>query len=101
MFDTFETHQSDLPLFEKLGLKPFKGNTGETLTVGTVKGNSGEVEIRVCGLPAQFWAFTVKCREDGRTTHLSTGSGVLEQYWPSINLFMENMLVCKSVRKTK
>lgn len=97
MFDTFSTYEYDLPLFQSLKLNPFKDvKSHSTYFVGNVSkifknGGSFSVDITVFGCPAQSWKFKIRSVE-GKEFNISTGSGRLVDYWPSIELFASGML---------
>ena len=93
--DNDSTDRADLKLFQELGLKPFKDiSTHKRHYVGVVRfeGDS-TVEIYVTPCPAEFWGFEVHCGENGKSYKVTTGSGSLSDFWPSVKLIAENMLV--------
>jgi len=98
-----ETYDLDLPLFRRLGLKPFKTESRDYIDVGTtIEHNGATVHVSVCCLPAQFWRFEIKNAGDGeprRNCVISTGSGALVDYWPFIEQILNNMLVIESVER--
>lgn len=96
-FDTVTTYQNDLALFKKLGLKPFSTKCKETYFVGKLKNDYGNVDIKVTGLPAQFWEFDIWCATNQKHTKLSTGSGSLSEYWPTVELILKDMIVIESI----
>lgn len=49
-----------------------------------------KVRVAVCTYPAKFWRFTVT-PSDGEPVELSTGSGHLKDYWPTVELFAKGM----------
>lgn len=89
------TNPKDIKLFRKLGLKVFKDYEGrEELFLGTVKCGYGYVKVFVTCMPAQFFRFEVVLSIDVRRSYnITTGSGNLCTYWPSIELMLEDMLV--------
>ena len=94
MFETCETLKKDLPLFAQLGLPPFKAKGGERTLVGRVPFKDGSyVKVWVTAAPAQFWHFEVYCVEGDRIHKVSTGSGSLSDYWPTVRLLAEGLLV--------
>ena len=94
MFDTFETYTRDLSLLESLGLQPFQGETHQTVHVGIVEFPDGStIDIAVCGMPAQFFTFTIYCAETQKRYTVKTGSGSLTMYWPMAKAIAEDMLV--------
>ena len=99
-FKTFSTYYEDKELLQRIGgLKPFVGKTWETLYVGEVKNeeNNTSVKIWVQGAPAQFWKFEVKV--DDKINKISTGSGSLTMYWPTIQLMLNNMVTINDTVK--
>ena len=86
MFNTAETYHSDLPLFKKLNLKPFKTVCGEKIHLGKVMidDDGSYVDIWVEGAPAQFFTFHIYCAESGHKWKVNTGSGTLTQYWSAV-----------------
>ena len=56
-------------------------------------GGQAVVRITLNALPSQFWKFYITDIE-GKSSIYSTGSGLLKEFWPSIPLIAENMLVC-------
>lgn len=97
--ETFSTYDEDKELFQRIGLKPFVGKNWETLYVGKVKNeeNNTSVKIWVQGAPAQFFKFEVKVGD--KITKISTGSGTLSQYWPMIQMMLDNMFVVNDTVK--
>jgi hypothetical protein len=101
------TYGPDLELFNKLGLTPWvNAPHGKNHAVGTVKGKGTEdhyeVKVSVCCLPAQCWDFEIRLfRNDEKgeverqRIKLSTGSGYLSDFWPTVELLLDNMLVIK------
>lgn len=91
------TYDWDLSLFRDLGLKAFVDiETQDEFEVGTVRTEEGEVRVRVSCMPAQFWVFDVLPdpeHSDARPIRLSTGSGSLSDYWPTVVLFLKGMMV--------
>lgn len=52
-----------------------------------------EVLVEVNPMPARFWRFTVTpLKEDVHAVTLSTGSGSLLDYWPTVCLFAGGMM---------
>jgi hypothetical protein len=92
---TASTYTSDRALFRRLGLTPFKDVPSQTtLELGRVSvGDDGSyVDITVTCMPAQFWRFTIYRASSKDTLTLNTGSGGLNEYWPTAKLFAEGML---------
>lgn len=79
-----DTYQSDLPLFDKLGLEPFEGIEHNEHEVGRVAvGTDGSyVDVFVSCYPAQFWRFLMYRADTKDTIEMRTGSGALADYWP-------------------
>jgi hypothetical protein len=92
------TCSTDRPLFRALALSPFTDiPTGADYFVGEVKfTNNVVVKIWVCPMPALFWKVEIFSTETNKTTHVSTGSGALENFWHAIRLIAEGMLVVES-----
>jgi hypothetical protein len=98
MFETCETLKIDLPLFAELRLLPFKACRSERALVGKVTLAGGSyVKIWVTAAPAQFWHFKVYCAENSKVHKVSTGSGSLSDYWPSVRLMAEGLLTVDEV----
>jgi hypothetical protein len=56
------------------------------------------VRIEIMAMPAQFFRFTIEPKSgDGQACVLSTGSGKVSDYWPSVLLVAQGMLVIDSV----
>ena len=94
-----ETYRVDLELFHKLGLKPFKTNSQETLFVGEYKlphYDKASVKISVTCMPAQFWKFEVETDEDHKFI-IKTGSGSLSDFWESVMKVAEGMFVVNAL----
>lgn len=91
-----ETYDEDRPLFKDLGLKPFGflDLRSEWHECGVVKLDSAHIKVEVCCMPAQFWRFTIEGNiQDVRSGVLSTGSGTLTEYWPSVLHWANGCLV--------
>jgi hypothetical protein len=96
VFDVVGTYDRDKPLFDKLGLKPFKVGCGKRFFVGKINPHKNcSIKIWCKGLPAQFWGFEVVDVE-GRHHEISTGSGALTDYWPSVLLVAGACFVIKT-----
>lgn len=95
--DLYKAYHKDLTLLMELGLKPWEAKHGEEKYIGQVNGRDYLVKIWVTCLPAQFYRFVI---ERGHTYEVTTGSGVLSNYWPSIKLIAEGMLAIKFVKKS-
>ena len=97
------TCSTDKPLFRALGLSPFTNiPTGTDYFVGEVKfENDSVVKIWVCPMPALFWKFEIFVLGSFKTTHVSTGSGALANFWGAVRLIAENMFVveCTEFKK--
>jgi hypothetical protein len=94
------TYQSDLPLFHKLGLRPFNVANHVTHFVGEVKEEDGSyVKIWVTGAPAQSFDFEIFDAEGGNIYKATTGSGCLEDFWPTVAKIMGNMFVIKAAQQ--
>lgn len=97
--ETFRTYDVDQHLLRKLGLKTFVGKIWEKIYLGEVKNEENETSVKVWvqGAPAQFWVFEFS--NEDKITKISTGSGTLSEYWPSIELMLENMFVINDTVK--
>lgn len=105
------TYGPDLALFKKLGLTTWVNLPHATPhCVGTVRGKGAEdhyeVKVSVTCLPAQCWDIEIrlfKHDEKGELERqrikLATGSGYLSNYWPAVELLLDNMLVIKEATK--
>lgn len=71
----------------------FKDLPNGTYELGTVKKEDGsQVVVTVDLWPSMFFTFDiVDC--EGNKTRVSTGSGSLSTFWPSVELVMGNMFV--------
>jgi hypothetical protein len=97
-----ETHSKDRELFRQLGLREFAIGQGwsdsdprlnDWRDLGTVEFEWAEVRVEVCCLPAQFFRFTITAKtEDVQGTVLTTGSGALSDFWPTIDLWASGMI---------
>lgn len=103
-----ETYTKDRELFDRLGLRKFAIGHGfddrdESLNdwrdLGTVEFEWASVRVEVTCLPAQFFRFTVTAKsEDVQTVTLTTGSGSLSDFWPTIDLWASGMLGVEASR---
>jgi hypothetical protein len=96
-----ETYKEDYPLFERLGLSKFVIKDRNKHLVGVYRHPIYEysfVEIWVTCRPAMFWEFKVKTTEEQVYT-VATGSGSLKEYWHSVELILEGMLVMEKKMK--
>lgn len=92
-FDTANTYDEDLPLFLQLGLSPFKVKAHADVNCGTVRiGTRAIVDVSAHCMPAQFWTFVIHLKQPKRRLTLSTGSGLLSEYWPIIEKFADGMI---------
>lgn len=101
----------DLALFEKLGLTPWVNIPhAKPHCVGRVRGKGAEdhyeVKVSVTCLRAACWdieirlfRFDEKGEVERQRIKLSTGSGCLSDYWPTIELLLDNMLVIDEATK--
>jgi hypothetical protein len=99
MLNKASTYSSDKPLFNLLGLMPFKdAPINKEFFLGEVKFDNGSiVNIRVCPTPALFWKFEVFVATSHKTTNISTGSGALKDFWDAIKLIAEDMLDVENI----
>lgn len=89
------TYPADLKLFKELGLQPFSIATREKTYIGQhwfPDYKKTSVKIWVTCMPAQFWTFEVTT-ESGAIYLVETGSGLLTEYWDSIEKIATNCLV--------
>ena len=85
------TYDTDFPLFAELGLSPFeKLDHMKEHHVGSAMVSDRKVEIYVTPAPAQFWKFKIEKCLEGESCEITTGSGALSDYWPSV------IVVCNS-----
>ena len=96
VFNT-STYAGDMKIFRELGLKPFKNISGDYYVGEAALPNKSKVKIWVYAAPAQFWKFEIYDAETGKTTTASTGSGRLEEFWPTVRLMAENMFVIDKI----
>jgi hypothetical protein len=96
--DMYGPYAQDIPKLKELGLKEWK--TEDTyqkskMYIGLTHPFEGAtVEVYVTCLPAQFWEFHVNSTED-ESTVLTTGSGCLDDFWPTVLLFASGMMGAK------
>jgi hypothetical protein len=77
------TDEKDLDLFMSLTFFPFSTCSQEEFFVGKYKlpdSDVSEISVYVTCMPAQFWRFDITT-EDGFKYMLTTGSGILSDYW--------------------
>lgn len=99
IFGNATTYSWDLPLFEKLGLKPFEIENQEKTFIGEHKlpdYDKASVKIWVTCMPAMFWHFEVTT-DEGKVFKIDTGSGSLSNYWDSIEKIATDMLVVNAL----
>lgn len=95
LFRNATTYEVDKPLFRKLGFKEFNiGNNDKTL-IGTHNVEDFIVSVFVECYPAQFWTFEIEKKETGNVIELRTGSGVMSEYWNTVELIIGGMLEIK------
>lgn len=91
----------DHELLRELGFDPNRELESHELNVlGTYEHHyDGKAEVAyrvvigVTPLPAMFWQFDVEpVTTDGKAVRVTTGSGALSDYWPSVKLLAEGML---------
>lgn len=103
LFNTEIFYVVDLKLATELGLigkqrKVKEDENWKTIPLGTVKFDTATVEIFVQCCPAHFYTFKIKSEETGKEYTYSTGSGALVDFWPSIKLIADSMLVCGEIK---
>lgn len=95
---SYATYHVDLPLFAELGLDRFQAAAhGIEIHVGVARFPAGSVQISVSCYPAQFWKLEVERDEPEAHIMLTTGSGSLTEYWPTVLLFLSDMMNVKEV----
>jgi len=94
------TYNNDLNLYHQLGLKPFKDQpTGKMILLGSYSNEYGQVKVWVTPMPAQFWQFEVSVTEAKSKYLISTGSGALTDFWPSIEKILNNMISIENIER--
>lgn len=85
-------NQDDSWLLYQLGL-PFdwRNDGWNYREIGTINLHDGTVKISCMAIPSMFWKFEIITCEDHKYT-LSTGSGNLVDFWPSVVLVVKGML---------
>lgn len=94
LLDGAKTYSCDKALFSKLGLKQFSIVNQKEHFVGEYKlpeYETGSIKVWVTCMPAMFWRFEILTIE-GKHFRLTTGSGALQNYWPSVMLVAEGMI---------
>jgi hypothetical protein len=77
---------------EELGLKQPPESGAEYL--GRVEFDDGSwADVTVNTAPGKFWDFAVWTVDGNRLTHVQTGTGDLAEFWPTIEMIAEGMLV--------
>lgn len=98
VFGKVTPYGKDISLLRELGLEEFEGELKEDIFVGEVKMEyRGRIKIWVVGMPAQFWQFEIVDPVDRSTYKVSTGEGSLKDFWPSVKMMSENMLMVESI----
>ena len=89
-----KTYIADRPIFKKLGLETFENAPhAKPISVGKFETEDGScVEIHVECWPTQFWTFDIYQAEGDRNYVLTTGSGALSSYWPTVEKLMGGMI---------
>lgn len=97
MFDTASTYIRDEAIFAKHNLPVFRDiPTHKEHHVGTIEGEGCLIDVYVDPMPAQFWRFEVQTSvEEPKTFEISTGSGCLADFLPSVLLVAQSMLSVK------
>lgn len=92
----YGTYRMDVPLFTKLGLLPFKDlEHGKRTEIGVLVFPVGKIAISVTCFPAQFWRFVLHRKDPEAVIVLTTGSGNMTRYWPTVMMFLEDMMNAK------
>ncbi len=93
-FKDIKPYSQDLNLFHKLGFDIFNINDHEEHLVGEYKFPTDEpskVKVFVTCMPAQFWRFEI-LNHSGEQINISTGSGLLTDYWNSVEKFATGLI---------
>lgn len=95
----------DRALWEVLGLRYCGADDdgwqdlGVTSAPTSADRPGAEVRVELCQMPARFWRFTISpLIEDVKPVVLSTGSGALSDFWPTVELFAGGMLVVERAK---
>ena len=93
------TYNSDEHLFKQLGLPLFEDAPHATyLAIGRVNFEDGSyIDVSVQCWPAQFWKFEIYKHEKNENYVMTTGSGLLSDYWQTASMIAENMVGIKFV----
>lgn len=85
---------------KKHGLTLYSAKTWEETYLGEVSFYDGKAtaKIWVTCAPAKFYKFVVKDIE-GRTWIISTGSGCITEYWPTVEKFAGAMIGVKQLQE--
>jgi hypothetical protein len=97
-------YRQDHELLRRLGFDPErKLESHEDNVLGTYEHHydgkpevAYRVTVSVYPMPAQFWTFDIEPETtDGKPCRVSTGSGSLIDYWPTIELLASGMITVK------
>lgn len=76
----------------KIPLWSCQTNKSKSLGKIYIAPNKSYVKAKVTPMPAQFWEFEVYNAETNKKHIVSSGSGVLEQFFPTAKLIADGML---------
>ncbi len=100
LFTLAKTHTEDLKLFYNLKFKAFEFNDQKEHYIGKHKiphYKKAKIKIYVTCMPAQFWRFEITTDED-KKYEISTGSGLLSNYFKTAIMVAEGMLTIKEIK---
>lgn len=100
MFDEIQKPYSwEKKFYEDNNIPQWECKTHETKDLGRIYGeeDGSYIKAKVMPMPAQFWEFEVCCAESGTTHNISTGSGGLEDYFPTMKLIAQGMIVINTM----
>lgn len=95
----FRAHlsQTDIDLFDKLGLTTFTElPAANTFDCGVARLEQGIVHILVSSMPAKFWTFTIHRTNAPTVDVMETGSGDLYQFWPFVEAVLDGKFGLRS-----
>lgn len=98
-------YDGEIKLLKELGLNvDVELNHGEWIELGTYEHRYQDetkpeepayrVVVFVNAMPAKFWRFEIEpLTTDGRKCVMTTGSGEIQDYWPTVKGLAEGMIV--------
>ena len=89
----------ELDFYKKNNIPLWECKSHETKDLGRIyKAEDGSyIKAIVKPYPALFWEFEIFCAENKTITKISTGSGGLINYFPTMKLIAEGMIVVDSI----